>query len=83
MSEEREIQQVMAEEKRRGARRKPLDTAAAEQQARTRAKFLQAIREYNEADFIGAIGELGHAPGSPEYERMMKIWREHVRHPRR
>jgi hypothetical protein len=79
MSEEKEIQQVMAEEKRRGSRRKPLDTVTAQQQARIRAKFLRAIQEYNEADFIVAIAELGHAPGSAEYERLMKLWRERGR----
>ena len=74
MSEEKHIRKVIEEEKRRGARRRPLDSAALEQQARARALFLKAIRECNQADFIGAIAELGHAPGSPEYERLMKIW---------
>jgi len=83
MSEKKDIRKVMEEEKRRGIRRRPLDTASAEQQARTRAKFLRAIIDYNEEDFIRAIGELGHLPGSPEYERMMGLWREHVRALRR
>ena len=78
MSENKEIRQVMEQEKRRGTRRKPLDMVTLAQNARIRAKLLRAMSDYNEAGFIDTIAELGHVPGSPEYERLMKIWRETV-----
>ena len=79
MSEENEIREVIAEERRRGANQKRLETTTAEQRARVRKSMLKAIREADEGSFIEAILDLGHAPGSPDYERMLKLWRENVR----
>jgi len=45
--------------------------------------MLRAIKLRDEALFIEAILDLGHAPGSPEYDEYLKKWRENVRASRR
>jgi hypothetical protein len=75
---DQDIEDVMREEGSRGKRRRKVDTTTAEQQARIRTKMLEAIRHGDESLFVEAILDLGHAPGSPEYDEYLKKWRENV-----
>jgi len=83
MADRKDIEDVMREEGSRGSRRRKVDTATAERRARIRATMLRAIKLRDEALFIEAILDLGHAPGSPEYDEYLKKWRENVRASRR
>jgi hypothetical protein len=78
MSEEKEIGKVMREDRSRGRTRKPLDKTTTDQRARIKASMLKAIREADESEFMAAILELGHVPGSDGYKKLMQNWRRHV-----
>jgi hypothetical protein len=71
--EDDEIQASREEEERRG--RRPKHKTSLSQRQRIQAKIRQALREGNEALFVGAITELGQTPGSLEYEEFLKVWR--------
>jgi hypothetical protein len=81
MVDRKDINDVMREEGSRGRRK--VDRTTAEQQSRIRGKMLKAIRLRDESLFVEAILDLGHAPGSPEYDDYLKKWRENVRASRR
>ncbi len=83
MADRKDIEDVMREEASRGKRRRKVDITTAEQQARVRTKMLEAIRHRDESLFVEAILDLGHVPGSPEYDEYLKKWRENVRASRR
>jgi len=70
-----EIRDVMEGEKRRG--RRPRDIAAERRRIALLKKFREALESGDEERFKQAlIGELGQLPGSPEYARSLKIWRD-------
>jgi hypothetical protein len=75
MSDEKDIENVRQDELRAARGKPPLHDTTAEQRARVKFAMLRAIRECNEADFELAILDLGHTPGSGEYNRMMGLWR--------
>jgi hypothetical protein len=74
MSDEKDIQDVMHDEMRAARGKPPIHTTSAEQIERIRTAMRKAIKDCNEADFINCVLDLGHAPGSEEYDRMMKVW---------
>jgi hypothetical protein len=78
MSDEKEIRDVRDDELRAAKGKPPRHTREAERQERLRAAMRLAIMECDEASFVNAIHELGHVKGSAEYERMMRLWHEHL-----
>ena len=77
MSDEKDIQDVRADELRAAKGKPPLHSLSAERLDRLRRAMQLAIKERDEVGFINAIYELGHVKGSAEYERMMRLWRGH------
>jgi len=78
MLKEDDIRSVREEEERRG--RRPVDVAARRRDLALRRKFEEIVRNGDEGQFKHAlIDVLGQIPGSPEYERSVKAWREHHR----
>ena len=74
MTKENDLQEVMAEETRRG--RRPVDVAAQRQRLRLLKAFKEALELGDEEVFKQAIiRELGQRPGSLEYARSLRIWR--------
>ena len=75
-SKDEEIHEVRSEEGRRGKR--PIDLQALRRRRILERKFKGALETGNEDAFRNAlIHDLGQLPGSPEYERSMKIWRDY------
>jgi hypothetical protein len=75
VSDEDEIREVRGGEERRG--KKPVDLAAQRRRAQLLKKFREALQSDDIEKFREAIiGELGQRPGTPEYERSLKIWHE-------
>jgi restriction endonuclease Mrr len=70
MSDEKEIQEVMQAER--------MQRTSERQKANLRSDMLRAIKECNEETFMYAIDALGHKPGSEEYKKYQKKFREHV-----
>lgn len=75
VSDEDEIREVRDGEERRGKR--PVDLAAQRRRAHLLRKFREALQSDDIEKFKEAIiRELGQRPGTPEYERSLKIWYE-------
>lgn len=74
-SDEDEIQDVRAEEGRRG--RRPIDFLAQKRRSRILKKFREALQSDDIEKFKEAIiRDLGQQPGTHEYEQSLKIWDE-------
>jgi hypothetical protein len=74
MSDSDDIQEVRAEEQRRGKR--PSDAAALRRRRVLLQKFREALKNNDQAQFEEAIIHgLGQTPGTPEYAESMKAWR--------
>lgn len=74
-SGEDEIREVRAEQERRGKR--PIDLAAQKRRLALLKKFREALQGNDIERFKEAIiRDLGQQPGTPEYEKSMKIWNE-------
>jgi len=75
-SEDDEIQEVRAEDERRGKR--PIDIAARRRRFILERKFKEAL-ESNDVELFkeAIINDLGWIPGAPEYERALKTWHAH------
>ena len=74
---------VMREEMTRG-RRPTIDTAARRRQQRLKAAYRELLRSNpSDAEMRGALSDLGHAPGTPEFESLLKQWRTYERETRR
>jgi hypothetical protein len=70
-----DIREVRDQEGRRGKR--PIDIAAQRRKQVLLRKFREALQSQNEETFRETIiNELGQMPGTDEYEKSMKIWRE-------
>jgi hypothetical protein len=76
MTEERDIADVIAEERSRGSRRKRLDRAEIEKQRKTRADLARVLRTGDERGFLDIMRALGLKDGSPEFARALKAFRE-------
>jgi hypothetical protein len=77
MSDEKDIQDVRADELRAAKGKPPLHSLTAERLEKVRRAMQLAIKECDEAGFISAIHDLGHTEDSAEYARMMKLWTGH------
>jgi hypothetical protein len=76
MSDDQEIDDIRDEEIQRGKKR-PVNVSELRRRAILRKKFREALQSNDEAAFIEAIvSDLGQLPGTEEYEKSLKIWRE-------
>ena len=76
MPDDQEIQNVRKQEEQRG-KKHPADISALRRRKILQKKFKEALESNDEAAFVQAIvNDLGQLPGSPEYEKSLKIWRE-------
>jgi len=71
-----EIQEVRAEDERRGKR--PIDIAARRRRLVLQRKFKEAL-EANDVELFkeAIVNDLGWMPGTPDYERALKTWYAH------
>jgi len=76
MSDEKDIQDVMHDEMRAARGKPPVHTVEADKVGRIKAGMVAAMHGCSEAEFINCVLDLGHAPGSEMYERMMKAWNQ-------
>jgi hypothetical protein len=75
MSKDDEIKEVRIEQERRGKR--PVDIAGSRRRSILRTKFREALECNDEELFKRTIVTvLGQLPGSDEYERSVRIWRQ-------
>jgi hypothetical protein len=72
-SESDEIEQIRRQEANRGKR--PIDIAARRRRLILERKFKEAL-ESNDVELYkeALIHDLGQLPGTPEYDRSLKIW---------
>ncbi|HEV3482671.1 MAG TPA: hypothetical protein VGR97_10130 [Candidatus Acidoferrales bacterium] len=71
-----EVQELRAGDERRGKR--PIDIAARRRRLILQRKFKEALESNDVEVFKEAIiSDLGWMPGTPEYERALKIWYAH------
>jgi hypothetical protein len=75
---ERDIQDVLSEERGRGTRRKHVDSEERRKQARLRSGVLAAIRNRDEARLVSVLREGEILDGTPEFEKILKTFREIV-----
>ena len=76
MSKADDIEAVRREEEGRG-RKRPGDPAAQRRKRILLQKFREALESNDEEQFKDAIIHvLGQLPGTPEYARSMKAWRD-------
>ncbi len=80
-SEEQDIDDVIAEEKSRGSRRRAIDTAERKKQLRLERDALRAIKSGDLHAYVRMLHEAGMKDGSPEYANALKIF--HSFHGRR
>jgi hypothetical protein len=73
-----DLKDVLAEERNRGSRRKHVDSDERRKQARLRAEVLTAIRKRDEAGLISVLREGEIPDGTPEFERILQIFRATV-----
>jgi len=70
-----DIQEVRAEEERRGKR--PLDIAARRRRLALLKKFKEALESDDLEKFTEVlIRDLGQVPGTPEFAQSLKIWND-------
>lgn len=77
--EDRDLADVMAEEKRRGRKRRPIDTESKRKTERRRNQVAQALREKDERRFLMALRESGVKDESPEFAKAVELFREALR----
>jgi hypothetical protein len=80
-SDDQDIQDVIAEEKSRGAKRSAVDTTARKKQLRLERDALRAIRSGDLHAYVRMLHEAGMKDGSPEYANALKVF--HSFHGRR
>jgi hypothetical protein len=80
-SEDQDLQDVIAEEKSRGTRRRPVDTAEKKKQQRLRNDALRALKSGDLHAYVRMLHESGMKDGSPEYANALKVF--HSFHGRR
>lgn len=72
-SKEDDIQEVRAQESRRGQR--PIDISELRRRRELERKLQDFLQNGDREAFIDAIvNDLGQQPGTPAYENSMKIW---------
>jgi hypothetical protein len=80
-SEDQDLNDVMAEEKSRGTRRRAIDTAERKKQLQLERDALRAIKSGDLHAYVRMLHEAGMKDGSPEYANALKIF--HSFHGRR
>ena len=70
---DRDIRDVLREERSRG--RRPVDSETERIERELREGFLKLIGDGTEADFRDALIALGWEPDSPEFEAFVTPWR--------
>lgn len=78
MPEDEDIRLVMEEEKRRGVRRKHLDTAQRRKAQKTKLDLARVLASGDERAFMKIMREIGLKDDSPEFLKALKTFREHV-----
>jgi len=73
-----DLQDVLAEERSRGSRRKKLDTEEKNRAARLRADILGAYRNNDEVGFKIALLAAGWSEDSPEFAGALRKFRDAV-----
>ncbi len=77
-SKDDEIQDVRKAEGRRGQR--PIDIGEVRRKRQLERKLQDFLQNGDREAFIDAIvNDLGQLPGTPAYEKSMKIWNEYRR----
>ncbi len=72
---EQAISDVMAEERSRGRRRRPLDLEEKRRATRLRADLVRALRIKDEREFLRLLRESGWKDESPEFANALKCFR--------
>jgi hypothetical protein len=75
---DQDIKDLLAEERSRGSRRKRIDSEERRKQATFRTRVLAAIRNRDEAGLISALREGEIPDGTPEFERILQVFRATV-----
>ncbi len=70
----KDLGDVMKEERSRG--RRPINTDVQRERQLLRQGFLKLIQEGDEKRFLSALHGLGLRAGSPEFEKILKLWRK-------
>jgi hypothetical protein len=76
MPEDEHIRQVMEEEKRRGVRRKRLDTEERRKAEKTKLDLARVLASGDERGFMKIMREIGLKDDSPEFLKALKAFRE-------
>jgi hypothetical protein len=76
MPEDEDIRQVMEEEKRRGVRRKRLDTEERRKAEKTKLDLARVLASGDERGFMKIMREIGLKDDSPEFLKALKAFRE-------
>lgn len=77
--EDRDLRDVIAEERSRGSKRKPIDSEERRRAKQLREDILQAYRTGDEMGFRIALLAAGWLESSPEFGAALKKFREAVR----
>lgn len=78
-SEDRDLRDVIAEERSRGSKRKPIDSEGRRRAKQLREDILRAYRTGDEMGFRIALLAAGWPESSPEFAAALKKFREAVR----
>ena len=78
MPEDEDIRLVIEEEKRRGVRRKPLDTEQRRKAEKTKLDLARVLASGDERAFMKIMREIGLKDDSPEFAKALKTFRDHV-----
>jgi hypothetical protein len=76
MPEDEDIRQVMEEEKRRGVRRKRLDTEERRKAEKTKLDLARVLASGDERGFMKIMREIGLKDDSTEFLKALKAFRE-------
>jgi hypothetical protein len=76
MPDDEDIRQVMEEEKRRGVRRKRLDTEQRRKAEKTKLDLARVLASGDERGFMKIMREIGLKDDSPEFVKALNVFRE-------
>ncbi len=76
---DQDLADVMAEEKSRGTRRRPVDTEERKRTEKRRRQIAKALREGDERRFLMALRESGMKDESPDFVKAVGLFREALR----
>jgi len=71
--EQKDLDEVMNQEKRRG--RRPIDFETGKRRAQTLRAMRKLLETASEEEFLTAIRAAGLRDGSPEFLEALRIWR--------